>query len=116
VDFRKASNHFADPDFDGEMVQIDGPGEDDDPLPPEISGAPHRNYYIKGKPVRVLTERIECLDANGKLVTESLRGYSRKTLREPYASRRRSFLFSSERLQKLGQTNQCPCMAPNWQG
>jgi type I restriction enzyme R subunit len=34
VDFRKASNHFADPDFDGEPVQIYEPGEGDDPLPP----------------------------------------------------------------------------------
>jgi len=36
--------------------------------------------------------------------------------REEYASRRRSFLFGRERFQKLGQTNQCPCMAPNRQG
>jgi type I restriction enzyme R subunit len=35
VDFRKASNHFADPVFDGEPVQIYEPGEGDDPLPPE---------------------------------------------------------------------------------
>jgi type I restriction enzyme R subunit len=32
--------------------------------------------------VRVLTERIEYLDENGKLVTESLRDYSRRTVRE----------------------------------
>jgi type I restriction enzyme R subunit len=29
VDFRKATNHFADPDFDGDPVQIYEPGEDD---------------------------------------------------------------------------------------
>jgi type I restriction enzyme R subunit len=127
VDFRKASNHFADPDFDGEPVQIYEPGEGEDPLPPEeadppqahddlwpddeeesegetlplgdgqdpqypdalataIPGGPGRKYYIKGKPVRVLTERIEYLDDNGKLVTESLRDYSRRTVREHYAS------------------------------
>jgi type I restriction enzyme R subunit len=126
VDFRKASNHFADPDFDGEPVQIYEPGEEDpplppeeaeppraddddlwpeedgegetpllgdgedpefpDPLPPDPPGEPRRKYYIKGKPVRVLTERIEYLDENGKLVTESLRDYSRRTVREQYAS------------------------------
>jgi type I restriction enzyme R subunit len=125
VDFRKASNHFADPDFDGEPVQIYEPGEHDDPLPPEDTGLPimeddpwpesegedetpllgdgqdpefpdslasgtsgerRQKYYIKGKPVRVLTERIEYLDENGKLVTESLRDYSRRTVREQYAS------------------------------
>lgn len=130
VDFRKASKHFADPEFDGEPVQIYEPGEGDDPLPPvepdpSITegdleaedeplgesegpqldddrpdeapdppdpfapvppGEPRRKYYIKGRPVRVLTERIEYLDENGKLVTESLRDYSRRTVREQYAS------------------------------
>ncbi len=39
-----------------------------------------------------------------------------RLLQEQSASRRRSFLFTSQRFQKLGQTNLCPCMAPNWQG
>ena len=121
VDFRKATNHFADPDFDGEPVQIYEPGEgdpvtppDDAPptddgedaippepsdeetvvdgypppditLPPGVAEAPAK-YYIKGKPVTVLTERVEYLDDSGKLVTESLRDYSRKTIRQHYAS------------------------------
>ena len=34
----------------------------------------------------MLTERVEYLDENGKLVTESLRDYSRKTIRQHYAS------------------------------
>jgi len=33
IDFRGASSHFADPDFDGEPVQIYTPGEDD-PITP----------------------------------------------------------------------------------
>ena len=121
VDFRKATNHFADPDFDGEPVQIYEPGEGDpvtppddapptddgeDAIPPEPSdeetvvdgypppditlppgvAEPPAKYYIKGKPVTVLTERVEYLDDNGKLVTESLRDYSRKTIRQHYAS------------------------------
>jgi len=118
VDFRKATNHFADPDFDGEPVQIYEPGESDPvippdealpgdadtpaspgedetiivaPVPPDITlppGAsePRPKYFIKGQPVRVLTERVEYLDDNGKLVTESLRDYSRKTIRAHYAS------------------------------
>jgi type I restriction enzyme R subunit len=122
VDFRKATNHFADPDFDGEPAQIYEPGEDDpitppddvppplddeeDPLPPEPGedeevvvdpGPPDitlpdddddgpRKYHIQGHPVRIVAERIEYLDDNGKLVTESLRDYSRKTLRKHFAS------------------------------
>jgi type I restriction enzyme R subunit len=54
-------------------------------LSPSASEPPAR-YYIKGKPVRVLTERVEYLDDNGKLITESLRDYSRKTIRQQYTS------------------------------
>src|SRR5215208_5900447 len=35
IDFRKATNLFADPDFDGEPVQIYEPGPDDPMAPPE---------------------------------------------------------------------------------
>lgn len=120
IDFRKATNHFADPEFDGEPVQIYEPGEGDpvtppddvpptpggeDPIPPQpgegetvVDGEPPdinlppeggdgpRKFYIKGKPVAVLTERVEYLDENGKLVTESLRDYSRQAIRQHYAS------------------------------
>ena len=69
------------------------PGDDetvvDEPpditLPPGVNERPAK-YYIKGKPVAVLTERVEYLDENGKLVTESLRDYSRKAIRQHYAS------------------------------
>lgn len=121
IDFRKATNHFADPDFDGEPVQIYEPGENDpvnppddvpptsdeqEPIPPEpgadeeiiIDTAPpditiqdgggggRRKYYIHGDPVTIVAERIEYLDEYGKLVTETLRDYSKKTLRNRYAS------------------------------
>jgi len=121
IDFRGATNHFADPAFDGEPVLIYEPGEDDpilppddvppaedddeapippepgddedvvfDPEPPDIAidegGAGPRKYYIQGKPVSVLAERVEYLDEDGKLITESLRDYSKKTLRRRFAS------------------------------
>jgi type I site-specific restriction endonuclease len=34
----------------------------------------------------LIDQTVECLDDNGKLVTESLRDYSRKALRQHYAS------------------------------
>jgi len=121
VDFRKATNHFADPDFDGKPVQIYEPHEGDSPIPPDevppvgegdepIPVAPGEDetivdnpdppgvvlppdppeprvkYHIKGRPVTVLAERIEYLDDDGKLVTESLRDYSRRAIRGQYAS------------------------------
>src|SRR5271165_2061556 len=35
IDFRGATTHFADPDFDGEPVQIYEPGQDDPIVPPD---------------------------------------------------------------------------------
>ena len=35
MDFRGATRHFADPEFDGEPVQIYEPGHDDPIMPPE---------------------------------------------------------------------------------
>nr|WP_227672715.1 hypothetical protein [Komagataeibacter sp. FXV3] len=35
MDFRGVTNHFSDPDFDGEPVQIYEPGEDDPVSPPD---------------------------------------------------------------------------------
>ena len=121
IDFRKATNHFADPEFDGEPVQIYEPGENDpvnppddvppardeeEPIPPEPSadeeiiidaappditilpggGGGPRKYYIHGDPVTSVAERIEYLDEYGKLVTETLRDYSKKSLRKRFAS------------------------------
>lgn len=119
IDFRGATTHFADPDFDGPPVQVYVPGPGDPVTPPEDEAtspdegedtvppspgddetivdqppdvsidpdpAPPKKYYIKGKPVSVLTERVEYLDENGKLITESLRDYSKRTLRKQYAS------------------------------
>ncbi len=118
MDFRGATSHFADPDFDGEPVQIYEPhdydpitppddaivsegGEDAVPaIPgddetvvdtPDISISPgvsekQRKVYVDGVAVAVVSERIEYLDANGKLVTESLRDFTRNTLRKQFAS------------------------------
>jgi type I restriction enzyme R subunit len=125
IDFRKATNHFADPDFDGEPAQLYTPGEGDPVLPPDdvpptgegeeplplhpgedetiVDGGgfpplddhdsalpggdrPPPKYYIKGNPVTVVLERVEYLDDAGKLVTESLRDYSRNTIRRQYAT------------------------------
>ncbi|MEO5716646.1 MAG: DEAD/DEAH box helicase family protein [Luteolibacter sp.] len=118
IDFRQATNHFADPDFDGDPVQIyepegnqpiDPPDPDEgkmgepvpdpegDPVeilvePPGPPGTeppgqePRVKIRIDGVPVSILAERVEYMDENGKLVTESLRDYSRKTILKEYSS------------------------------
>jgi type I restriction enzyme R subunit len=126
MDFRGATNHFADPDFDGDPVQIYEPGENDpitppdtappapnhdeadeagaDPIPPQpsadeviVDGAPpditiapggerRRKIYVDGIGAAILTERVEYLDENGRLVTESLRDFTRNALRKRFTS------------------------------
>ncbi len=118
IDFRQATNHFADPEFDGEPVQVYEPrgdqpivppdpdeghesgGPEENPPeygggsePPELPGPPgggeapvRRKIRINGVPVSILAERVEYLDEDGKLVTESLRDYSRKTILKDHAS------------------------------
>jgi type I restriction enzyme R subunit len=117
IDFRGASSHFADPDFDGEPVQIyepdaddpiappddvpptgedgetlpDSPGKDEtivegqDPLLPPTGGK-MRKVYVDGVNVRIIAERVEYLDQNGKLVTESLRDFTKAALKKHFSS------------------------------
>jgi type I restriction enzyme R subunit len=109
MDFKKATELFADPDFDGEPVQIYQPTGDDDivppddesnidpsegtPLKPDISFDPNAEpgqkrvkYYVNNVEVNVVSERVQYYDKDGKLVTESLRDYSRKAIRQHYTS------------------------------
>lgn len=107
MDFKKATELFADPDFDGEPVQIYQPGEADSIVPPDeslpfepnegielnpdISFDPHAEpgkkrvkYYINDVEVTVVSERVQYLDKDGKLVMESLRDYNKKTIKKKY--------------------------------
>ncbi len=128
IDFRGATSHFADPDFDGEPVQIYKPGEDDpiappddeppghdedeEPLPPEpgedetivddpsdpnagdgdgggLLGDPRprrEKVYVDGVSARIIAERVEYLDEEGKLVTESLRDFTKQALKKRFSS------------------------------
>ena len=139
LDCKKATELFADPNFDGEPVQVyqpkgggsvvpedeggeaepappgfgeepdeyktedqeneepepETPWESDDPLgnddgwgadgPGEGEPEPRR-YVVDNVEVTVLAERVQYLDANGDLITESLKDYTRKRVKEQYAS------------------------------
>jgi type I restriction enzyme R subunit len=122
MDFRGASSHFADPDFDGEPVQIYEPHDDDPIVPPDNPppatdddqgedaipetpgedetvvdqpdqpgfplprGGGVRKVYVDGVGASIVAERVEYLDENGKLVTESLRDFTKKALKKRFAS------------------------------
>jgi type I restriction enzyme R subunit len=108
MDFRGATHHFADPDFDGEPVQIYEPEEGEPIVPPDeatvevgedevvvdagndISLKPDepdsRKIYVNGVLVTIIAERVKYLDADGKLITESLRDYSKRAVTNQFAS------------------------------
>ena len=45
-----------------------------------------RKVYVDGVGATIIAERVEYLDENGKLVTESLRDFTKKALRKRFAS------------------------------
>ena len=98
MDFKKATELFRDPDFDGDPVVIYEPDEDDDPVPPdpeypddedddgisEESGI--YKVRVSGVEVRIIAERIEYLGPDGTLITESYRDFTRKQIHSEFAS------------------------------
>ncbi|MCK9988468.1 MAG: type I restriction enzyme, R subunit [Azoarcus sp.] len=112
MDFKKASELFADPAFDGDPVQVYEPTEGDPPVPPEEPGLPEEpgeggpaqpeppfppgeeeegggrtKYVIGGEvTVHVVAERVQYYGPDGKLITESLKDYTRSAVRKEYAS------------------------------
>lgn len=114
LDFKRATELFADKDFDGEPVQIYEPGSGEPVAPPEpavpggnpgdagqTGGAPEPlgpftgggeadgpKKYVLGNNVTVAVarERVQYLNAQGKLITESLRDYTRINVRKQYDS------------------------------
>jgi type I restriction enzyme R subunit len=115
MDFRKVTELFADPDFDGDPVQVkeikqgedipDDVLEGDDDIPEEeefgtedkpviLEGGgeidkipePRGKIYVDGVPVEVAYKRTQYLDGDGKLITESLKDYSKKRILDEYAS------------------------------
>ena len=119
LDFKRATELFADKDFDGEPVQIYEPGPGDSVCPPEpVTGSSTSDgaapdpfdsldplnplgpfaggagssdgpkKYVMGNNVTVVIarERVQYLSAQGQLITESLRDYTRINLRKRFDS------------------------------
>jgi type I restriction enzyme R subunit len=96
MDFKKATELFRDPDFDGEPAVIYEPGDDDDPVPPDPPGPDDddddgegpgtRKVYVSGVPAKIVAERIEYYGPEGKLITESYRDFTRKQIHSEFTS------------------------------
>lgn len=97
LDFRNATRLFADPDFNGPEEQDedydpnkprnpggDKPVEPVDPVDPPQDKK--KKVYIDGVEVQVLSERVQYYDKDGKLVTESLKDYTRRNMLSEYAT------------------------------
>lgn len=113
LDFRKATELFADPDWDGPAIQIktthtdgtedieepedhddfwdDEDGEDTVLVPGndgevEPDPEPAFKFVVSGVPFKIIAERVQYYDKDGKLITESLRDFTRKAVTQEYAS------------------------------
>ncbi|MFO7557540.1 MAG: DEAD/DEAH box helicase family protein [Desulfobacterales bacterium] len=72
-------------DEDGEEIVFDSPPyEPDITTGGDIIAEPREKYYVNGVNVAVLNERIQYMDNNGKLITGSLKDYTREKVREQY--------------------------------
>ena len=114
MDFKKATELFADPAFDGDPVQIYQPGLGDSPVPPDVPSEsegqqesveagypldedplspgdpgvkePRPRYVVDNVAVRVIAERVQYYGPDGKLITESLRDFTRDRVKRQFAS------------------------------
>jgi len=113
MDFKKATELFADQDFDGEPVMIYAPEGEASPVPPDDNPGAETDHpdsettgntgdatadegddeprgrvkYVLGDvSVYVIAERVQYYGPEGKLITESLKDYTRSTVRKDYAS------------------------------
>ena len=114
IDFRNVTDLFADPDFDGDPVMIKQVDEVDDlsgtedesgeevvidildgeeiefPEPPEIEGGgdivevPRAKIRVDGVQVQIINERVQYLGTDGKIITESLKDYTKKNITKHY--------------------------------
>lgn len=92
-DFRDVTRLFHDPDFDGPIEQQDdfqpnkpGPGPDGPPKVPPQPSDKKTKYLLGGTKVSVAQKHIQYLDKDGNLITESLIDYTKRNVRNQYAS------------------------------
>ena len=112
MDFRGATELFADPKFDGDPVVIYKAKENEPMVQPEENGGEAgigsedkpvieyglpetgegmvrdepKKYYPLGVEVKVINERVQYMDERGKLITESLKDYTKRNILQSYAS------------------------------
>lgn len=103
LDFRGVTRLFADPEFDGDPVKIysvSGEEEINELNSVEVEEESieeqegvyfnerkekSKKYYVHNVPVTVASERVQYYGSDGKLITESLKDYTKKNIRKEYS-------------------------------
>ena len=86
MDFRGVSRLFADPNFDGYPLEEQNITKHYFNKNKKSSGTTdHQKLYVD-QPVKVVNDYVEYLDEDGKLITTSLRDYTKKTILKKYAT------------------------------
>ena len=120
LDFRRATDKFADPEFDGDPVIIYEPKTGESLREPIETGQYEKDFeeeannkdedsdtitdsslnnvqepiavegrskiYVQGVEVNIINEQVSFLDEHGKLITRSLKDYSKSNILNNYAS------------------------------
>jgi len=113
LDFRGVTELFADPAFDGDPVVVYEPKEGEPMVPPEDEADPATSqeemiagkviidgpggagligdevgkYYVGGEvKAKIINERVQYIGEDGKLITESLKDYSKNNILKEYRS------------------------------
>jgi type I restriction enzyme R subunit len=86
MDFKKATELFADPDFDGEPEEIFDPSEEGEHIGIATGNGEIVKYFVDDVGVEIVAQRVQYYGADGKLITESLRDYTRNTVLKDFES------------------------------
>ena len=87
MDFKRATERFADPDFDGPPIETYDPGAARSTVPSgKHPDSEHVKYVVGDVEVWVVAERVQYYSKDGKLITESLKDYTRKTVLKDFTS------------------------------
>lgn len=99
MDFKKATEMFRDPDFDGKPVSViedgrsGGMEEEEREFDDEVADDDEealagggRKIVVSGVPARIVAERIEYVGGDGRLMTESYRDFARRAICSEYRS------------------------------
>ena len=107
IDFKNVSRLFADPDFDGGPLSINDEylKKEDEDIEENINSKEDDydgeiiinddekeekqkrvKIVVRGVEVEILSERVQYLDNNGKIITESLIDYTKKNILGEYAT------------------------------